>query len=208
MAILKITVLPYTERVKETILPNSSLRTYTDFLLLFCISLDAFWTVILLQIKNECSSLHKVSSQVLFFCFPLQQSSCSPFIFISGGGVTPGWLRICFSFSYFSACMNVLMDRLKSSAMKHRRNCFLYWNNNEEQWYRMNTKCMLDDYWLNIVWEMHQVLRNQTKQTNLLKHFFCGNLKNTVEYVLFNISSMKKFYQQVFAIDLHKQITN
>lgn len=46
---------------------------------------------------------------------------------------------------------------------------------------------------------MHQMPRNQTKRT-VLKHLFCGNLKNNVEYLVFNISSMKKFYQPVFAL--------
>lgn len=39
-------------------------------------------------------------------------------------------------------------------------------------------------------------------------HFFVEMWKTIVEYLLFNISSMKKFYQPVFATDLHKQITD
>lgn len=55
---------------------------------------------------------------------------------------------------------------------------------------------------------MHLVLRNQTKHTDLQKIFFLWKSeKNTVEYLLHNISSMKK-NQPVFAIDLHKQITD
>lgn len=47
--------------------------------------------------------------------------------------------------------------------------------------------------------EMCQVQRNQAKHTDLLKLFSCGNLlKNTVEYLLFNVFLVKEFYRPVF----------
>lgn len=58
------------------------------------------------------------------------------------------------------------------------------------------------------IWEMCQVLRNQAKHTDFLEHFLCGNILNDiVEYSLFNAFLVKKFYQPIFAIDLHKQTT-